>query len=280
MKMLGMNPFLQAFFGTLMVRHEVAHMWWGHEVFWDSYRDQWLSEALANYSALLMTQQDEPEKFRVLMDGYRSELMSKHDGRELHDAGPVTLGVRLNSAKFPQAYEAITYGRGTWLIHMLRGMLQDETKSSAAKPKLSGDDLFIQVLQTLLKRHLDKAMSTDDVRRAFEEVWPESLRFEGRKSLDWFFDGWVNGTAVPALEVSGVKFLKQGTEEHVTGVIRQKFAPNDLVTSVPVYAQAADKFQYLGRVFAVGAETRFRLRMRGTGRKIVLDPYHTVLTRP
>jgi hypothetical protein len=33
--------------------HEVAHAWWGHKVGWKSYRDQWLSEALAEYSAML-----------------------------------------------------------------------------------------------------------------------------------------------------------------------------------------------------------------------------------
>ncbi len=277
---LGMSDFVQAFFGKLMLRHEVAHMWWGHEVFWESYRDQWLSEALANYSALLITEQNEPEKFRVLMEGYRSQLMSKREGRDLLEAGPVTLGVRLDSAKFPDAYEAIAYGRGTWLIHMLRCMLEDETRTAKGRSKVSGDDLFIHVLRTLLERYRDTGMSTDDLRRAFEEVWPDSLRFEGHKSLDWFFDGWVNGTAVPALEVSGVRFAKQGEQEFVSGTIRQKYAPDDLVTSVPVYAQAADKLEYLGRVFAVGDETRFRLRAHGFGKKIVLDPYHTVLTRP
>jgi hypothetical protein len=277
---LGMNEFVKAFFGTLVLRHEVAHMWWGHEVFWDSYRDQWLSEALANYSALLMTEQEEPGKFRILMEGYRGELFSKRDGRDLFEAGPVTLGLRLNSAKFPDAYQAIAYGRGTWLIHMLRCMLEDGTRSSRTKSEVGGDELFLQVLRTVLKRHRNTGMSTDDLRRAFEEVLPVSLRFEGRKSLDWFFDGWVNGTVIPALEVSGVKFSKQGTEEFVSGIIRQKYAPNDLVTSVPVYAQAGERFEYLGRVFAVGEETRFRLQVRGVGRKIALDPFHTVLTRP
>ena len=277
---LGMTEFVKAFFGTLMLRHEVAHMWWGHEVFWESYRDQWLSEALANYSALLMTEQDQPEKFRILMEGYRSQLLSKRGGRDLFEAGPVTLGLRLNSAKFPDAYQPVAYGRGTWLLHMLRCMLEDGSRGPRAKAKVSGDDLFIQALRTVLARHRDSAMSTDDLRRAFEEVLPESLRFEGRKSLDWFFDGWVNGTAVPALEVSGVKFSKQGAEGFVSGTLRQKYAPDDLVTSVPVYAQAGERFEYLGRVFAVGAETRFRLRDRSAGKKIVLDPFHTVLTRP
>ena len=277
---LGMNEFVKVFFGELVLRHEVAHMWWGHEVFWDTYRDQWLSEALANYSALLMMQESQPENFRILMEGYRSQLLSKREGRDLYEAGPVTLGLRLDSAKFPDAYDAIAYGRGTWLIHMLRCMLEDGARSSKGKTKISGDDLFIQVLRTVLQRHRDTGINGDDLRRAFEEVWPESLRFEGRKSLDWFFDGWVNGTAIPALELGGVKFSKQNTEEFVSGVIRQKYAPDDLVTSVPIYGQAGEHYEYLGRVFAVGEETRFRVRMHGAGRKIVVDPFHTVLTRP
>jgi aminopeptidase N len=30
--------------------HEVAHQWWGQEVGFDSYRDQWMSEGFANFS--------------------------------------------------------------------------------------------------------------------------------------------------------------------------------------------------------------------------------------
>ena len=36
--------------------HEVAHEWWGHRVGWTSYRDQWLSEGFAEYSAVLYMQ--------------------------------------------------------------------------------------------------------------------------------------------------------------------------------------------------------------------------------
>lgn len=279
-KELQMSPFIDALFGTLMLRHEVAHMWWGHEVFWDTYRDQWLSEALANYSALLMTEEDQPEKFRILMEGYRNQLLSKRNGRDLFEAGPVTLGLRLNSVKFPDAYEAIAYGRGTWLIHMLRCMLEDGVRTSRTKSKITGDELFLQTLRTILERHRDTGISTDDVRKAFEEVLPESLRFEGRKSLDWFFDGWVNGTAVPAIELGGARFTKQGTESFISFTVRQHDSPDDLVTSVPVYGVEGEKLEYLGRVFAVGDESHFRLRLRGTEKRIVLDPYRTILRRP
>ncbi|MCP4656586.1 MAG: M1 family metallopeptidase, partial [bacterium] len=36
-----------------IVAHEIAHQWWGHMVAWQSYRDQWISEAMANYAAVL-----------------------------------------------------------------------------------------------------------------------------------------------------------------------------------------------------------------------------------
>ncbi|HRC85746.1 MAG TPA: M1 family aminopeptidase, partial [Thermoanaerobaculia bacterium] len=36
--------------------HEMAHQWWGHLVGWDSYRDQWLSEGFAEFSAALAVQ--------------------------------------------------------------------------------------------------------------------------------------------------------------------------------------------------------------------------------
>ncbi|MES1245081.1 MAG: M1 family aminopeptidase, partial [Acidobacteriota bacterium] len=37
----------------LVIAHEMAHQWWGDHVGWASYRDQWMSEALASYAALL-----------------------------------------------------------------------------------------------------------------------------------------------------------------------------------------------------------------------------------
>ena len=59
-------------------------------------------------------------------------------GRSMKDAGPVTLGHRLTSSRLPEAYEVVVYGRGTWLIHMVREMFRDadreECKSRCALP--------------------------------------------------------------------------------------------------------------------------------------------------
>ena len=66
----------------------------------------------------------------------------------------------------------------------------------------------------------------------------------------------------------------------MTGSIDQNEAPKDLVTPVPIYAVLSGKMMLLGRVFADGPDTSFRLSAPLGTRKIVLDPYQTLLTRP
>src|SRR3974390_2625444 len=43
----------QIFLSDLIQVHETAHQWWGNRTWSSGYRDSWLMEALANYSALL-----------------------------------------------------------------------------------------------------------------------------------------------------------------------------------------------------------------------------------
>src|SRR6202167_4476843 len=122
---LHLDPVARALDSQVLV-HETAHQWWGDMVLWKGYRDQCLSEALANYSSLLILEEQNPAQFREVLEKYRRDLLSENkDGEPLRDAGPVTLGVRLESSHFPNGYEAISYERGTWLLHMLRCMLRD-----------------------------------------------------------------------------------------------------------------------------------------------------------
>lgn len=263
-------------FGKVMMPHEVAHQWFGDQVSWASYHEQWLLEALANYCALLLLERSSPADENVMLDMYRSTLAAKSkDGKPNVEAGPVTLGIRLSSSKFPEGYEIITYGRGTWLVHMLRAMLRDASRTRA-DPE-GNDALFLTVLRNLVQRHRGQELTNAQFEKEFEEVLPRALWFEGHKSLDWFFDGWVNGTAFPQLELKGVKFSGSSGSRTVTGTIRENSSPPDLVTSVPVYGISGDKQVYLGRVFAEGEATQFSLKVPAGISKLVLDPFRTVL---
>jgi len=264
----------------LVVSHETAHQWWGDLVLWSSYRDQWISEALANYSSLMLFEAENPHDFRLVMDKYRNDLLQKNkSGQPLMEDGAVTLGQRLSCSEFPDGYEAISYGRGTWLLHMLRYMLRDAERKTGERGAATEDEPFVRALRRLRERYQGKAMTTHEVLQVFEEDLPRSLWFEGHKSLDWFYDGWISGTAIPRFEVRGVKFADKPGATVVSGTVLQKDAPEDLVTPVPLYASAGGKPVFLGRVFADGPETTFRLSAPAGTRKIVLDPNQTLLAR-
>jgi hypothetical protein len=259
--------------------HEVAHQWWGDLVSWNGYRDQWIMEALANYSALMLLESRNPAAFRELLQKFRDDLLAKdHQGQQLTDAGPVTLGVRLSSSQFPNGYEAISYGRGTWLIHMLRCMLRDADRSKG-RSKNTSDEAFLSTLRKLRTEYEGKSLTTAELMSVFESELPASLRYEGRKSLDWFYQGWVNGSSIPALGLRDVKFANKDGATAVTGIITQEHVPESLVTAVPVYAVVDGKNTFLARVFVEGPETQFHLSAPAGTRKIVIDPERTLLAR-
>ena len=270
----------RALISNLVLAHETAHQWWGDLVLWNGYRDQWLVEGLANYSALLVLEQQNPAQFRLLLEKYRSDLLSKNkDDELLRDAGPVTLGQRLISSHFPGAYEAISYERGTWLFHMLRCMLRDSEVASRSRKAAHPEEPFFRVLRKVRERYAGKNLTTQDLVHVFEEELPRSLWFENRRSLDWFLDGWINGTAMPRLEARDVRITPKEHGVSIAGVMAQKDAPDDLVTAIPVYGiTATNATVFLGQVLADGPETSFHLNAPAGTRKIVIDPRQTVLS--
>jgi hypothetical protein len=268
-----------------VIAHETAHQWWGDLVTWSSYRDQWIAEGLANYSSLMLLESENPQQFRAVMEKYRDDLLQKNkQGDPLMNAGPVTLGARLSSSRFSGGYEAISYGRGTWLFHMLRCMMRDaEAKSgrraTRAPAAMTQDEPFVRALRRLRERYAGKSITTRQMLQVFEEELPPAMWYEHRKSLDWFYDQWVSGTAIPRFELKGLRYVDKSGSTIVSGVITQKDATEELVTLVPVYAVRGGQLELVGQVFADGRETAFHVTAPAGTRKVVLDPHQTLLTR-
>src|SRR3954468_600194 len=159
-------PTVDTILSQNVVIHETAHQWWGDLVGWSGYRDQWIFEALANYSSLMLLESDNPSEFKLVMDSYRSGLLDKNKlGDQLLEAGPVTLGSRLSSSHFPYGYDAISYGRGTWMFHMLRNMMRDGSRKNAHSGKVlsPADEPFIRALRKIRQRYEGKSITTRDL---------------------------------------------------------------------------------------------------------------------
>lgn len=267
------DPFLNLLMSELMLDHEVGHQWWGDAVEWESYRDEWMVEALANYCAAAMLERENPAKMNIVLEHYRKELLKQTPNGILGDAGPVTLGPRLTSSKFADAYENVLYGRGTWLVHMLRTMLRQASGRN-------DDTLFFTALKDLLSRSAGGKISTRDLQHAFEQVLPKSLFYEGEGSLDWFFDSWVNGAAIPQFFLEDVHFTSAGARLKAKGTIRQEFAAKDMVTAVPLYSVGQEgPPRFLAFVFVDETKTDFELTVPSGTKELLLDPENTILRR-
>lgn len=260
----------------LMPIHEVAHQWWGSVVGSLSYRDAWIEEGMANYLALLYADGKKPGEHMLTswLEHYRAELSLPVPGSKeiVGDAGPLTFGARLVSSKAPKAYEAITYGKGTWVMHMLREMLREPASKDP-------DWKFRQLLQTILSEHRFQTLSTAQFQRAVEQVMTPEMDLEATHSMAWFFDEWVRGTGIPGYKVD-FQVRPHGQEFLVTGKLIQDGVDDIFTAAVPLYSgKVGGKSERLGVVITTGPETRFRFISRSRPAHVLIDPYLITLRR-
>jgi hypothetical protein len=164
----------------LLIAHELAHQWWGNLVGWRSYRDQWISEAMANYAALLYWRHRLPhsgdnQHVYGPTTGWTSWLLkTTGHGVPVEALGPVVLGTRLKSAHNHRAYEAIVYKKGAIILDTLARLFAEED--------------FLKVLRQIVAAESFRSIST-------EELLDHVERISGL-DLSWFARQYIYGTGI------------------------------------------------------------------------------------
>lgn len=207
----------------ILQAHEVAHQWWGNLVAPGAMEDDWLMEGLANYTALLYVEKKRGTKaLDGVLDLYKERLLrTGEDGKTVESAGPIVWGARLSSSQMPQAWQAITYEKGSWILHMLRRRM--------------GDAAFTGLLSELTKRFAKAPLTNGDLQRLATELMPTGEKSK-TNTIAAFFDTWVYGTGVPQLKLQHkVTATRAGVV--VTGTITQTAAEEDFTTEIPVEIQ-------------------------------------------
>ncbi len=244
----------QVFFSDLIVPHETAHQWWGSILSSEGTEDEWLLEALANYSSLLwMEKKKGLREMDKVLEGYRGELLSKStDGAALETAGPIVWGDRLAASANPNAWRVITYDKGTWILHMLRRRI--------------GDEAFLKILAELRRRYASKTVTTADFRALVRELRPKSVSAE---AVDAFFDNWVYATGIPALKL---KYTVKGAAPlwKVSGTIEQSGVDEDFAADVPVEIQSGKGATQIEWVRTSGKETAFTANVRALPARVAV----------
>lgn len=173
--------------------HETSHQWWGHVVGWESPHDQWLSEGFAQASAVLYEQALFGNS--AAMDDLKAwvqELTHKDTSNHLPDSmGPLYLGYRLASSLDPNAYQAMVYDKGGYVLLMLRSMMHGNGANADAG--------FIEMMHDFTHTYAQRDASTADFQAIAEKHMTPAMDLDGNHKLDWFFNEYVYGTGIDTI---------------------------------------------------------------------------------
>jgi Aminopeptidase N len=222
--------------------HEVSHQWWGGAVGWSSYRDQWMSEGFADFSTSLYIQyvRKDLTKFIDFWEEQRKMIVESSEetkNRKPYTVGPVTQGYRLDGGKTGSVYRRIAYGKGSYILHMLRMMMFDH--------KGGGDARFREMMNDFVKSYYNKDASTEDFKQVVEKHMSPQMDLEKTGRMDWFFNQWVYGTEVPAYRVD-YSFGSEGGKPTMTARITQSGVTENFRMMVPIYADFGKGWTRLG----------------------------------
>jgi len=256
--------------------HEMAHQWWGNTVGWISYRDQWMGEGFAEFSASLFLQTFfKDNSFDKFWEMEHKLLVEKDkEGFRAIDVGPVTLGYRLASTRAGFSVpRRLIYPKGAYILNMIRMMMWNNDTQDADFKKLMHD--FVQF-------YTNRPATTEDFKLAVEQHMNSSMNLTGDGKMDWFFDEYVYGTALPN-EKLGYTFSNAPDGSLALNFrVEQSGVDQHFRMAIPLYIELAD-----GGIFRVGSvpltgNTTFENQVTLTGlkskpKRAMINYYHDVL---
>jgi len=253
--------------------HEVSHQWWGHAVGWASYRDQWLSEGFATFSAGLFLQTTgKLDEYAKYWETERHRLVDKNAfGLRPGEAIPLWMGIRLDTSYTPGGYNAVTYSKGAFILHMLRSMMWDQKTQ---------DQDFTDMMKDFVTSCFGQNPSTETFLAVASKHMKPQMDLAGDHRLLWFFQQWVYGTTLPKYRFEYSLKDQPGGKTLLTGALTQSGVPDTFRMTVPIYVEFEGKdYLRLGQTFVVGNQTakEFSILLPKRPKKAAANQFNDVL---
>src|SRR5712664_826115 len=156
-----------------LISHELGHQWFGDLVTCKDWGNIWLNEGFATFLEFVWSDsrygkdQADYERWQATREWFGSNtLWNKPIVRHDFD----------DSSEFDEN----AYGKGGWVLYMLRHQL--------------GDDAFYRAMRHYLEANRGKNVVTSDLVKAIEETT--------HTNVDQFFSQWIYGAGAPKLDLS------------------------------------------------------------------------------
>jgi len=159
-----------------LISHELTHQWFGDLVTCKAWSDIWLNEGFATFGETLWNEAHYGKDYA----DYNRWQAARQWFRESHlFSKPI---VRHDFSEDSDEFDGNAYGKGAWVLDMLRHQL--------------GEDAFYAGLKHYLEVNRGKNVLTSDFAKAMEEAT--------HVNIDQFLTQWIYGAGAPRLDLSYV----------------------------------------------------------------------------
>lgn len=154
-----------------IIAHELLHQWFGDYVTSESWSNLTLNEAFANYGEYLWNEHKQgPDQAKLMLIAEAETYFAEARNKQVDV-------IRYQYDTAEDMFDAHSYSKGGWILHMLR--------------KYLGDEAFFEGLNLYLKTNALQSVEVHDLRLAMEKVSGEDL--------NWFFNQWFLDKGHPEL---------------------------------------------------------------------------------
>jgi aminopeptidase N len=232
-----------------VVIHEIAHQWFGNAVTEKDWDEVWLSEGFATYFTLLFIEhQYGRDEFVAGLKSSKTSVDNFYaknpDYRLIHD----------NLKDMKDVTTSQIYQKGSWTLHMLRGVV--------------GTENFWKGIKIYYRKYRDSHATVADFRRVMEEV--------SGKDLSAFFDQWLYKPGT--LKYKG-NWRFDANKKQITVNLNQVQTDGSffkMPVEIAVYYPGQNKPQ-LETIQADARANVFSINVTAEPEKVILDPNMWIL---
>ena len=243
--LLGKKVIRLPFIPNTSLPHEILHNWFGNCVYFDPLAGNWC-EGLVTYLADHLQAEKRGEgtvyRHRIMID-YQSYVKPKNE-----------FPLKEFKFRFDKASQAIGYGKGAMVFHMLRRILKDE--------------YFFLGLKKFYKTYKFKYASWRDIQRIFEDV--------SERDLSYFFDQWIKRPGIPCLKVKKEMLLKKDGNYYLRVNISQDKPFYKIELPIKIIGP---NLNINKKIIISKGDVNLTLELPSRPTEVIFDPQYDVLRR-
>ena len=237
--------------GSGVISHELAHQWFGDKITCKNWHHIWLNEGFATYSEAVYI---EAKSGRA---AYNAQIQSEMNSAK-NAYGTIWVQDVSNESEIFNGSRS--YSKGACVLHMLRGIVGDDTFFDILKAYIADPDLAYGVA------------TTEDFQAVAERVYGQSL--------DYFFKEWIYGENYPNYSVEWSDSILTDNKYRITLGINQSTNSNPKYFTMPVQIKINTSVgDTIVTVFNNKMMQTFEIDVNGLPIGIVFDPNNYILKK-